>query len=73
MDRITVTTRTIIPKISCCFFVHGCRCLRIMPPKKVSEFIISEKEKSLYSYITSNNYLFMTQEMRRNSVVLENL
>ena len=42
-----------------------------MPPKKVSEFIISEKEKSLHSYITGNNYLFMTQEMHRNSVVLE--
>ncbi|EFX95957.1 hypothetical protein HMPREF9425_1146 [Streptococcus vestibularis ATCC 49124] len=44
-----------------------------MPPKKVSEFIISEKEKSLHSYITGNNYLFMTQEMHRNSVVLEYL
>ena len=46
--------------MSCCFFVQGERCLRIMPPKKVSEFIISENDKSLHSNIASIEQLSLS-------------
>ena len=51
---------TIIPKMNCCFLVQGERCLRIMPPKKVSEFIISENDKSLHSNIASIEQLSLS-------------